>query len=335
MHFLAVYHFGVHLPERLRAGVEELCSSVPGGELTNAAARISDRYRAADFRSPALRTELDRIAYAAVRMPATYAACRHVFEQLRRAAPNAQPESLLDVGAGPGTATWVGSEVFPSLRHFTLVERDARLIALGKKVASGTMLDAASWQQADVAAVGSLPVADIVVISYLIGELANAAAQRLFAGAWAAAKQFLVVVEPGTKRGFAAIAEIRRDLIAAGAKLAAPCPHENMCPMLPGFDREGGDWCHFAERVERSSLHRFAKQGSLGHEDEKFSYVIGSKLPVNQAATRIVRHPQKHGGHVQLELCTPEGLRCETVARSQKDVYRSARKAEWGDRWPD
>ena len=325
----------MQLPEQLRARIEGLSATVSGSELAKAATKMSEQYRAADFRSPVLTTDADRIAYAAVRLPATYAACHHAFKEARLSAPNAQPGSLLDLGAGPGTAVWAARELFPSLQQFALVERDAGLIALGKKLTEGCVLASANWQQTDVSALESLPAADIVVISYLLGELPRPYADKLTAQAWQAAKQFLVVIEPGTKRGYAGIIEARQALIAAGAKLATPCPHENVCPMLPAFDRDDGDWCHFSARVERTSLHRFAKQGALGHEDEKFSYVIGSKVPVHQAGARIVRHPQKHGGHVQIELCAPEGLKRETITRSQKEAYRAARRADWGDRWPE
>jgi ribosomal protein RSM22 (predicted rRNA methylase) len=325
----------VQLPEHLRARIDELSSTVQGSELAKAAARISDRYRATDFGSAVLSTDADRIAYTAVRMPATYAACQHVFAQLRLSAPEAQPESLLDLGAGPGTAAWAAREVFPLLQQFTLVECDAGLISLGKELAGGSALGSATWLQADLGSLVALPSADLVVMSYVVGELPRHTAEALLHRAWQAAGQFLVIIEPGTKRGYASIIESRHRLIDAGFKIAAPCPHENMCPMFPGFDKKTGDWCHFSARVERTSLHRFAKQGTLGHEDEKFSYVIGSKIPVNPPESRIVRHPHKHGGHVQLELCTAKGLRRETVTRSQKDTYRAARKSEWGDRWPE
>ena len=96
-----------------------------------------------------------------------------------------------------------------------------------------------------------------------------------------------------------------------------------------------GDWCHFAQRLERTSIHRRIKSGALGHEDEKFSYVVFSREPFAAAAARIVRHPQKRGGHVQLTLCTPEGLRDRTIGKSRKEAYRRARKAAWGDPWSD
>ena len=93
------------------------------------------------------------------------------------------------------------------------------------------------------------------------------------------------------------------------------------------------DWCHFSERLERSSLHRRLKSGELGYEDEKFSYVVASRLAARKAAARIVRHPAARKGYVELQLCAPDGLRKETVTRSQGEEYKRARKAEWGEEW--
>ena len=93
------------------------------------------------------------------------------------------------------------------------------------------------------------------------------------------------------------------------------------------------DWCHFSARLERTSVHRRLKDASLGYEDEKFSYLIFSKSPVVAAEDRIIRHPRIHGGHVQLELCSPNGLQRITVGKSKKEAYRRARKVGWGDAW--
>ena len=93
------------------------------------------------------------------------------------------------------------------------------------------------------------------------------------------------------------------------------------------------DWCHFSQRLGRTALHRRLKSGELGYEDEKFSYVVASKLPVCKAAARIVRHPTVRKGHLELQLCAPGGLRKETVTRSQGEKYKQARKAKWGEEW--
>lgn len=51
------------------------------------------------------------LAYALVRLPGCYAAAQRVFRELERRLPDFQPRSLLDFGAGPGTASWAAQEV--------------------------------------------------------------------------------------------------------------------------------------------------------------------------------------------------------------------------------
>src|SRR5438552_16316138 len=93
------------------------------------------------------------------------------------------------------------------------------------------------------------------------------------------------------------------------------------------------DWCHFSQRLERSKLHRRLKSGELGYEDEKFSYVVASRLPGRKAAARIVRHPVLRKRHLELQLCAPGGLKKETIARSQGEEYKRARRAKRGAEW--
>ena len=100
---------------------------------------------------------------------------------------------------------------------------------------------------------------------------------------------------------------------------------------IPGVDTE--DWCHFAARIERTAEHRRLKRGVLGHEDEKYSYLVASRIPATWPRARIVRHPFFRPGHVQFTLCTADGLKQETVGKSDAERYRQARKAEWGDAW--
>lgn len=320
----------MQLPEPLRRAIDELTSAVPVGDLARASDQLSASYRAGDFRAP-LDSPAARTAYLAVRLPATFAANAHVFTRIREVAPELEIHSVLDLGAGPGTATWAACDAFPAIERITLVERDAQLIALGERLASSApfaALRSASWISADLERLPALEPHDLVVFSYALGELGARAVPPLLATAWNLAARLLVIVEPGTPKNFARVLDARSWLISNGASLAAPCPHHLACPLA-----SAGDWCHFAERVERTSLHRRAKSGALGHEDEKFSYLAASREAITLPAARIVRHPQVRPGHVQLTLCTADGLQRPTIGRSRKDAFRAARRAAWGDTW--
>lgn len=322
----------MRLSAELLDAIQRETEKVDRRKLVQATAQLSEHYKAADFSSPAMATEAHRAAYLAVRLPATYAAIRHVFAEIRSRAPAAEIASLLDLGAGPGTALFAAGEEFPDLQHATLVEADANWLALGKRLAEQIelpVLQRAQWLKQDLRSGLSCEKHDLVVISYTLGELPQAAAEAVLRKAWSCANKFLAVIEPGTRRGFAAINATRSLLIANAATIVAPCPHHCTCPMAAA-----GDWCHFSQRVERTSQHRQLKGGELGYEDEKFSYIVAGKGDASPMGARIVRHPGKHTGHVKLVLCTAEGkIENRTVTRSSKEAYKRARKAEWGDIW--
>ena len=291
---------------------------------------LTETYREADAPA-AMRTPAERAAYLMVRLPATYAAGRAALAEAELRVEELQPSSLLDLGSGPGTALWAAAEVFPSLKDFTAVERDANLVRLGKALTEHReMICNANWEIGDIRTWRTERKFDLVIASYSMGELGEADRNKLLNRAWESCRGVLVLIEPGTRKGFGVIAKARDQLIALGAKLAAPCPHALGCPM-----RAAGDWCHFSVRVERTSEHRRLKQGELGYEDEKFSYVSASRLPVDQAEARVVRHPMRYSGHTKLQLCTPDGLREKTVTRSEKELYRRAKRVEWGSGWEE
>jgi ribosomal protein RSM22 (predicted rRNA methylase) len=313
----------MHLPIELARAIEEEASRHDRAALLRAVAKISGRYHAEGARSTGRLSDVERAAYVAVRAPAIYGALREVFAELQARIPDAQVGTLLDLGAGPGTAAWAAASVWPALSEITCIERDRGLIELGRRL---TRMAPARWIEADLDDTSPLPRADLVVLSYVAGELD--APGPLIDRAWAAAALALVIVEPGTPRGFSAIRAARAQLIRSGAAIAAPCPHAGECPM------NTPDWCHFAARIERSKLHRQLKSGELGHEDEKFSYVIASRAPVCAAVSRVVRHPWITPGLIRLELCTVANVKSRTVRKREKELFRLARKAHWGGEFP-
>jgi ribosomal protein RSM22 (predicted rRNA methylase) len=169
----------------------------------------------------------------------------------------------------------------------------------------------------------TLPPHDLVMAAYSLGEIGEPLAARL----WQAARVALVAIEPGTPRGYALILKARQELLEAGAHMVAPCPAATPCPLA------APDWCHFAARVERSSMHRRIKDAELGYEDEKFSYVAVAREPVELPAARIIWRPQQRPGLIVLETCAPAGVESVHAPRSDRETFRAARKASWGAAW--
>ncbi|WP_211589766.1 small ribosomal subunit Rsm22 family protein [Microbispora sp. H11081] len=326
------------LPDDLEDALEESLARFPAAELTRSVRTLIRQYREGFDRSvPALGSEAAVAAYAGYRMPATYSAMSAALRQVALLAPGFAPETQVDVGGGTGSALWAASAVWPALRGATVIEQSSSAIAFGRRLAARAPAAAvreARWQQAVVDRSVPAPTADLVTMSYVLGELSPAVQEDVVESLASATERnagMLVIVEPGTPAGYARIAAARRLLTGLGLHLVAPCPHVGECPI----SAEQRDWCHFAVRLNRTALHRRIKDGTLSFEDEKFSFVAASARPWPRAESRVLRHPLKRKGLVTLRLCTAEdGLADRAVSKRQGETYREARDAVWGDAWP-
>jgi ribosomal protein RSM22 (predicted rRNA methylase) len=298
----------VQLPEGVREATEARAEAIGFAALKQAAAELSAAYR--EGRAARL-PDAERVAaYLATRMPATYAASYMVLAEVRRRMGDV--ETVLDIGAGAGAATLAARAWWPAAR-LRMIERDRAAAEVAR-----AWLPEAEIEIRDVKST-SLGEADLVVAAYAVGEFGEDVAARL----WEAARVGMVIIEPGTPRGFALIRRLRE----MGGRIVAPCPGNVACPMADP------DWCHFAARVERTSLHRRLKEAELGYEDEKFSYVALAKTAAEPARARILRRPEQKPGLIVLETCTAEGLRTERVTKRDREAFRAARRAKWGEAW--
>ena len=108
------------------------------------------------------------------------------------------------------------------------------------------------------AALADAEPADLVVASYMIGEIREAERRALAELMWAKTS------EHAADRRARHAGRLRRrssrcgkQLIAAGAHVAAPCPHDGNCPLA------APDWCHFTQRLPRSRAHKQIKAAEL------------------------------------------------------------------------
>ena len=317
-------------PPDLRRAIEAATATVPLRDLRAAAARLSAEYRAGGRTRDVAWTDLDRLAYAAARMPATWRAIAAALGELRLRCPTLRLRSLLDIGCGPGTALWAAWTTCGELRRATLLDRDPAMTMLGQRLLAGGLPArqvAASWWRMSASELTGARSHDLVVAGYLLAELDAASRRDVVERAWAAAEAALVLVEPGSIAGYRRILEAREQLLSSGAQVVAPCPHAAPCP-LPA-----GDWCHFGARLGRSSLQRRLKQGVLGYEDEKYAYLVAVRGTGQPAPARVIRRPRAARARITLRLCRPDGVRDETVEKAQRAEYRLARRLAWGAAW--
>ncbi len=340
------------LPRDLREALTHAVSGVPVKDLAEAVDSLIDRYRSGrQANCPILSSRADVAAYAAYRMPATYAAVRAVLAHTSLAAPALAPRTHVDIGGGTGAAAWAAVAAFPGIATVAVIDQVREALDVGRRIAAGSThpaLRAATWMPAQIET-AVLTGADLVTISYVLGEL-TAAVQIDLVRRAAATAGTVVIVEPGTPAGYERVIDARTALIESGLTVIAPCPHQGTCPIILGRDLSGRDWCHFAARVSRSSLHRRLKDADLGYEDEKFSYVSATRVSATSVSAtsvsamsgaagiargRVVRRPQLRKGLVTLQVCTPaNGIAHELISKRQGDVYRAARDTSWGDTWP-
>ena len=327
----------MNLTTELQAAIREEIAAmgVAHRDLATAAAALSRRYRSPEPGGDPAWSDPRIAAYLAARLPATWTAAAAALSAVAAACPMLRPRTLLDVGGGPGTVLWAAARVWPGLERLTVVERDRRMRAVGRRLAQRAPQPAvrdALWVAADITEAGWEEPSDVVVVAYVLGELPPAARLALVSRLLSSTG-VLVVVEPGTPEGAAGVLAARDAALAAGRHTVAPCPHDAPCPLSTP------DWCHFAARVNRTKLHRQLKRGQVPYEDEKFSYGAWTREPMERhddatVAARVLRHPRSDPGRIMLTLCTTAGMATEAVAARDRLAFKAARKVSWGGTWP-
>lgn len=321
----------MELPAALRAAVDQMLSGEPLEKLAKASAILSDRYRR-EVRDGRFHIDdaLAAKAYLATRLPATFAAVRAALAMVEDVAPDFAPESLIDLGCGPGTALWAATDTWPSLASAEMVEASGAIRSVGEKLAASSQVKS-HWQTGDVTAkIPTLQPADLVTLAYVLDELPPATIGLVTEKLWSLTNGMLVIIEPGTPAGWQRILVARDRLRALGAHLVAPCMHAQDCPIA------APDWCHFSRRVARSRVHRLAKGAEVPWEDEKYIFIAASRSPVEVTGARILAPPRVNGGVGRAKLCREDGSATETTL-SKRDgaAFKALRRADWGDRLSD
>jgi ribosomal protein RSM22 (predicted rRNA methylase) len=309
------------LPQSIAQSVTNWIEGNHSGSHRKGAEKLTTAYRAGGTSANA-----DVAAYLVSRAPATFAAVQRVLSELALQMPAFAPHSLLDIGCGPGTGSWAAVSQWPQLQRVTMLDSNAGFLSAARAIANNSgiaALTSANYLSASLQDTSAS--ADVVLASYVFAERPESEAGQLARKLWLAGTQVFIAIEPGTPKGFARIRAIRDSLIASGAHVIAPCPHEHVCPMT------GEDWCHFSVRLARSRPHMHAKNASLPFEDEPLSYIAFSRAPVVWPQARVIARTKESKHDVFFKLCTSRGVETVSIASRNKAAYKHARKLDWGD----
>lgn len=312
-------------PTSLQIQIQSLVEAVgDSASLIKAREQLTKRYRAGE--GGGFASSFEAIAYVVARLPATFAAVEAVLAHV----PLNRISSVLDLGAGPGTAALAAALHWPDCQKFHLIEGDSFMRGVSQNLLKDlpeTQHQTFSFQKENLLTVSVDSAFDLVFLSYVLNELSSHDQSLVLQKAWAAAGKGLVIIVPGTPAGYQQLMIVRDQLIESEAFIAAPCPHHLKCPL------KDEDWCHFTTRLPRSALHQEIKDATLSYEDEKYSYLVALREPVLRTSARVIRKPLSRSGHVILDLCTADGTKRQTVSKRDKESFRAATKLVWGDDW--
>ena len=304
----------MELPILLKEKLEQEIDEIELKKLKQSAQNISEKYR--DKSSNKMSTRLiasreDAVAYAVSRMPATYGAVcvalKHSLEMMQ----NAEITSLLDVGAGTGTATWAVNELL-KIESNICVENEDYMLNLGQKLMKNE-IDNVQWIKKNIITDNIEEKADLVISSYVLNEIKAENRNQILEKLWNSTEKLLLIIEPGTPEGYNQIKEIRDYFIKKECKISK------------------NDWCAFSCRIARTKVHKLLKEGEAPYEDEKFSYIAVSKMKTDKK-DRILRHPKIENGRITLKLCTTEGdIEKTTITKKEKEKFKIAKKLNNGD----
>ena len=314
------------IPDLLEIAIEKEIQGIKITELKEAAKKLSDRYMNEKRTGQTLLSkEKEALAYSIMRMPATFCAVTTALRHTLNIANNCNIETVLDVGAGTGAATWAINELI-NPNQIICLEREEAMRNVGQALMKHLEeKEKVQWINEDITSTQHIKGADLIISSYMINELKQEERKKVIKKLLELESKMILIVEPGTPEGFKNIKEIQKIALEMGAYIIAPCTHQQICKLTEN------DWCHTTIRVERNKTHKLLKSADAPYEDEKFSYIAISKQNLGTAKSRILRHPIIETGKITLKLCTNGNIEQKTITKKEKEQFKQAKKKKCGD----
>ena len=307
------------LPHELQSKINELYSSVNKKILTETQKNLTAKYKEQTGQSKSLIDDSkDSVLYAVSRMPATYSVIYTLVDNLVKQGLIQNVGSAIDFGAGTGAGYFALKELDEEM-NFTLIERDKNMIGVFEAL-TDKKIDVV---RGDIEALDKVSNADLVLTSYVLSEMTENDRINAVKKLLCKTNKCLLIIDTGTPRTYENMMKIKKLVNEMGWHVSAPCMTKK-CGLV-------NDYCQFYARVERSALHKLAKNGTLPYEDEKYFYLLIQKEDVKKQGSRVIRRPVIKENNVELVLCSIDGVKKSNFTKKNKDEFKVAKKSKIND----
>jgi hypothetical protein len=281
------------LEEKIGLALKDLGVSFSDSrKLADSALRLSDFF----IRSPGTATPWHeswaRIAYMSYFLPLNYLRARAAIHEGEKRNFFAGLSSVIDFGAGPGTACLALAEHFSS-EQMLLIEAAAEAAKLARHF--GNFKFSTSFDQK----APKKSHQTLAVFSYSLTEQHDIPQ-------WALDCEALMLLEPSTEEDGRKLQTLRGKLIEQGYFAWAPCTHQLGCPLLLHSKR---DWCH--DRIFFKApawFEAIEKLLPIKNKTLTYSYLLMRKTPIENApdSGRLVGDQLKEKGKDRQLFCRGE-----------------------------
>lgn len=302
------------LPRDLQLKIENLTKELKIKDLSESRQNLTARYKNETGRSKSLiNKETDSVVYAISRMPATYAVVHDLIVELVEEGKLDGVQTVVDFGSGTGAGYFAIKDIFDDV-CIDLVERDVNMIKCFDKLSDGEV----KVETRNI--FDYLKSADLVLTSYVLSEMLESDRFKTIDKLLEVSNKYLLIIDTGTPQVYQDMMKIKEYVYEKGFFVTAPCMSKN-CGLKD-------DYCQFFARVERSSLHKQLKSGTLSYEDEKYFYLLIEKKEREIFGERIIRRPIFKENMIEVKVCSNSGVKNKVYTKKDKELFKKVKKTK-------
>lgn len=281
---------------------------------------LSDIFNRFDGKIDYMKSDALKIAYIVYFYPINVYKCLHIINFYRNFFAN--KKIYFDYGAGPLTFFTACSLQQLEGERFFAYDKNMEILELGKSVIkdfSTKIYDVLKFSMPKVKV-------NVVFLGNILSELNMDDAQRLFIQLIKdidTENNLIILIEPGTKKGFNNIQQVKKLLNKYGFYFLNACPTDN-CPM------DTKDWCHENLIFPRSQLIEYIEQKTgLNNRFINFTYALFSTknqqiFDFNNYTFKVVSNLLDRKGEYAIYLCSKIGLKQFSILK--KHIKESNRE---------